>query len=167
MLRKNRVLFSSLIILVISTFLLSGCGGSKSGKGGGVDGGDPSVLHDFIGTWVSEGLNPQVTVTINSMIGDITKDPTFGGYYVFYTGSVQCDELIGTVFLTEANNDICEDYIVGNYATGELGKAIYIRVSADSVSLTGNLINSSTMLASDLDKELFNYSGEYVTFNKQ
>ena len=58
MLRKNRVLFSSLIILVISTFLLSGCGGSKSGKGGGVDGGDPSVLHDFIGTWVSEGLNP-------------------------------------------------------------------------------------------------------------
>ena len=52
MLRKNRVLFSSLIILVISTFLLSGCGGSKSGKGGGVDGGDPSVLHDFIGTWV-------------------------------------------------------------------------------------------------------------------
>ena len=90
-----------------------------------------------------------------------------GGYYVFYTGSVQCDELIGTVFLTEANNDFYEDYIVGNYATGELGKAIYIRVSADSVSLTGSLINSSTMLASDLDKELFNYSGEYVTFNKQ
>ncbi|NLC53272.1 MAG: hypothetical protein GX770_04840 [Firmicutes bacterium] len=167
MLRKNRVLFSLLIVLVISTFMLSGCGGGKGGSGVGSGGGDPSALNKFIGTWVSQDLDPQIILTIDSMIGDITEGLA-GGYYVFYTGSVQCDELIETVVLTEEHTSHYGDYIAGNYVTdGEFGELIYIVVSADSVSFTGTLINSSTMRAGDLDKELFNYSGEYVTFNKQ
>jgi len=95
---KKRLFFSLLIGLVILTLLLTGCGGSKTGKGGGDD--DFPTIIDFDaeayeGTaWrcaASENY-PEITVYIDEIVD---KDEN----YHYYSGSVE-SSATGTINIT-------------------------------------------------------------------
>jgi hypothetical protein len=103
---KKRLFFSLLIGLVILTLLLTGCGGSKTGKGGGDDdfptiGDDdfPTIIdfdaEAYEGTaWrcaASENY-PEITVYIDEIVD---KDE----FYHYYRGSVESPDT-GTINIT-------------------------------------------------------------------
>lgn len=95
---KKRLFFSLLIGLFILTLLLTGCGGSKTGKGGGDD--DFPTIIDFNakayeGTawWCAASENyPEITVYIDEIVD---KDE----FYHYYRGSVE-SSATGTINIT-------------------------------------------------------------------
>lgn len=102
MLRKKNTLLG-IVIFSLLILVLSGCGGSKDGNGGGND--DP-IFIDFDAeafegtTWRCEeaGDRPKITVYIDEIAGELT------GQYS-YSGSVVCTTT-GTMNITGEENVI-------------------------------------------------------------
>jgi hypothetical protein len=173
MLRKKCTMLGFVIFTVI-VLVLSGCGGGGSGSGGGGSntGGGVANFDGFLGTWVSQGLTPQVKLIVSTKIGDVQKEEIFGGYFQYFAGSVQCDGLIGTVEIKD--NTPYGNHIVANYYKVEGVEGTYLAVSAstdeNSINFGGSLTGTDTMVVTFSNVNLDDFSldeDHSITFKKQ
>ena len=98
---KGKPIIHVVLFLGIFTFVLAGCGGSKTnGNGGGNGGDEPPIpgevrLADYVGTWQSTGkVNPVVEFTIEEIIDSVEGkfgDVPYTNHY--FKGKVKCSVL--------------------------------------------------------------------------
>ncbi|HBL37300.1 MAG TPA: hypothetical protein DDZ55_10880 [Firmicutes bacterium] len=174
MLRKKYTMLG-LVIFAVIILVLSGCGGGGGGSnGGGGGGGGLTNFDGFLGTWVSQGLTPQVKLIVSTKIGAVQKDEFLGGYYQYFTGSVQCDGLIGTVNITEDDSNLFGNYIVANFFSVEGVEGSYLVVSVStedkSIDFSGSLTAADTMMVGFSEDNLGDFglaADDPCTFKKQ